>query len=153
MENLHQDFKDFLNLLNSHQVDYLLVGGYAVSIHGYPRYTGDIDFWIAVSDENAPKVVAALKEFGFDSPELSVELFLDENRMTRLGHEPVKIEILNRISGLNFADAKNRSIEVVIDDLKIPVISLEDLRTNKLASGRPKDLADLDNLPKRAPER
>ena len=147
MENLHPDFKEFLKLLNSHQVDYLLVGGYAVSIHGYPRYTGDIDFWVAISEENALKLVGVLKEFGFDVPNLSTELFLDRSRMTRLGREPVKIEILNSVSGLDFEPAQKRAITIDIDGISVPVISLADLRQNKLASGRPKDLADSDNLP------
>jgi len=147
MENLHPDFKEFLKLLNSHQVDYLLVGGYAVSIHGYPRYTGDIDFWVAVSEENAQKLVNVLKEFGFDVPDLSTELFLDKSRITRLGREPVKIEILNSVSGLDFMPSQERAISIDIDGISIPVISLSDLRKNKLASGRAKDLADLENLP------
>jgi predicted nucleotidyltransferase len=133
--------------LNSHQVDYLLVGDYAVSIHGYPRYTGDIDFWVDISEENAQKLVNVLKEFGFDLPNLSTEIFLDKSRMTRLGREPVKIEILNSVSGLDFKPAQLRAITVDIDGITIPVISLSDLRQNKLASGRAKDLADLENLP------
>ena len=147
MEKLPQDFREFLNLLNSLQVDYILVGGYAVAYHGYPRYTGDIDIWVAVFEENAKRIVAALKEFGFDLPELSEELFLDEHRMTRLGREPVKIEILNHISGVDFSGAKERAELADFDGLKVPVISLSDLRVNKRASGRSKDLADLDNLP------
>ena len=147
MENLHPDFKEFLKLLNSHQVDYLLVGGYAVSIHGYPRYTGNIDFWVAVSEGNANKLVSVLKEFGFNVPNLSTELFMDTSRMTRLGREPVKIEILNSVSGLDFAPSKERAITIDIDGITIPVICLADLRQNKLASGRAKDLADLENLP------
>jgi len=115
MENLPQDFKDFLSLLNDHKVEYLLVGGYAVAVHGYPRYTGDIDFWIEISVANAEKIVAALREFGFDFPDLSVEMFLDPDRMTRLGREPVKIEILNAVSGITYADAKNGATEVEID--------------------------------------
>lgn len=144
---LPRDFKEFLSLLNSHRVDYLLVGGYAVAIHGFPRYTGDIDIWIAVSPENADRVVECLREFGFDLPELSPDLFLNVNRMTRLGREPVKIEILNRVSGLDFEEAAANSILVEIEGVSVPVISLKDLRTNKLASGRSKDLADLENLP------
>jgi len=147
MENLHQDFKDFLNLLNDHQVEYLLVGGYAVSIHGYPRYTGDIDIWIEVSRGNARRMVAVMKEFGFDVNTLSEEMFLDPNRMARLGREPVKIEVLNSISGVEFGEAYARGVDVEVDGVRIPVISLADLRANKLASGRLKDLADLENLP------
>lgn len=147
MVKLPQDFKDFLKLLNSHSVDYLLVGGYAVCFHGYPRYTGDMDIWIAVEDANAAKMVKALREFGFDTPGLSKDLFLQETRMTQLGREPVKIEILNRISGVAFAEARQRCVTYQMGDLSIPVIGLSDLRANKLASARPKDLADLDNLP------
>ncbi len=122
-------------------------GGYAVAIHGFPRYTGDIDIWIAVSPENATRVVETLKEFGFDLPELGPELFLSADRMTRLGREPVKIEILNAVSGLDFEQASRNAISVDFDGITVPVISLKDLRTNKLASGRAKDLADLENLP------
>ena len=147
MEKLHQDFKDFLNLLNFHDVNYLLVGGYAVTFHGYPRFTSDMDIWVASTEENAIRIITALKEFGFDLPELSKEMFLDDNRMTRLGREPVKIEILNSISGVDFFDAKPRALIKDVDGISIPVISLSDLRTNKAASARPKDLADLDNLP------
>jgi len=147
MVKLPQDFKDFLKLLNSHGVDYLLVGGYAVCFHGYPRYTGDMDIWIAVGETNAARMVEALREFGFDLPGLSKELFLQETRMTQLGREPVKIEILNRISGVDFAQARQRCATYQVDGLSIPVIGISDLRANKLASARPKDLADLDNLP------
>lgn len=153
MKDLPRDFKDFLNLLNSHGVEFLLVGGYAVAIHGYPRYTGDIDIWIEVSPENAQKIVAVLKEFGFDLPELSAEQFLDANRMTRLGREPVKIEILNSISGVDFHEASLHAIQTEIGGVEIPVISLNDLRRNKKAAGRAKDLADLDNLPLGSNER
>ncbi|MCB1230236.1 MAG: hypothetical protein KDN19_08225 [Verrucomicrobiae bacterium] len=147
MENLPHDFKEFLSLLNSHHVDYLLVGGYAVAVHGYPRYTGDIDIWIAVSRGNAERVVKTLKSFGFDLPGLTEDLFLNPDRMTRMGREPVKIEILNSISGVEFAEAKENAVQIELDGIQIPVISLRDLRRNKQASGRPKDLADLDNLP------
>ena len=98
-------------------------------------------------------MVSTLKAFGFDLPELSAELFLSLTRMTRLGREPVKIEILNSISGVQFSEATENAIHVVVDGITIPVISLADLRKNKLASGRSKDLADLDNLPKEGSEK
>ena len=85
MEKLPQDFKEFLKLLNDYDVDYMLVGGYAVSIYGYPRYTGDIDFWIDNSHENAERVVAALKAFGFDVPGLTARLFVSPQGITRRG--------------------------------------------------------------------
>ena len=147
MEKLPHDFKEFLKLLNTHGVEYLLVGGYAVNFYGYPRYTGDIDFFVATHEKNAEKLVQALKEFGFDVPELSVDLFLDASRMTRFGREPVKIEILNSISGIEFEEAYSNHKLVNIDGIEIPLISLADLRKNKSASGRYKDLDDLENLP------
>lgn len=95
--HLPPDFKDFLKLLNAHQVEYLLIGGYAVGYHGYPRATADMDVWIAIHPQNAEKLVAALKEFGFDVPELSVELFLTEDRIVRMGVPPLKTEIVTTI--------------------------------------------------------
>jgi hypothetical protein len=102
--HLPPDFKDFLQLLNSYQVEYLLIGGYAVGYHGYPRATGDMDTWIAIEPQNAEKVVAALKEFGFDVPELSVEMFLQEKQVIRMGVPPIKIDITTSISGVSFAE-------------------------------------------------
>ena len=147
MVELYPVFREFLALLASRRVEYLLVGGYAVAVHGYTRYTADIDVWIRVSEENAQRVFAAVCDFGFGASDLSPDLFLSEGRMTRIGRPPFKIEILNAVSGVEFDAAAERSIEVRIDGLTVPVISLADLRTNKAASGRPKDLADLDNLP------
>lgn len=106
-----------------------------------------MDIWVALSSVNADKLVAVFREFGFDVPGLHRDLFLQEGRMTRLGREPVKIEILTKISGLSFAEARSHSLTVDFSGITIPVISLQDLRKNKLASGRPKDLADLENLP------
>ena len=145
--NSPPDFKEFLQCLNARRVEYLLIGGYAVSIHGFDRYTGDIDVRIAVSRENAERVVAALSDFGFWSADFGADLFLDRGRMAHIGREPVKIEILNDVSGLEFEGAAGRAVTVSIAGLEVPVISLADLRANKLASGRAKDLADLDNLP------
>ena len=148
MKKLNQNFRKFVSLLNSHEVKYLLVGGYAVSIHGYPRYTGDIDFGVEVSEENAVKIVSVLKKIGFDVPGLREELFLDTSRMSRFGRESVKIEILNSVSDLDFSEAFQNKIIVVFDGVELPVISIDDLRRNKQASGRAKDLTDLENLPR-----
>ena len=118
-----------------------------MNYYGYPRYTGDIDFFISVGNENAEKLVEVLKEFGFDVPELRKELFLDEGRMSRFGREPMKIEILNSISGIRFEEAYLNHKVVSLDGIEVPLISLADLRKNKRASGRFKDLGDLENLP------
>ena len=101
---LPSDFKDFLKLLNANQVEYLLIGGYAVGYHGYPRATGDMDVWVAVNPENADRIVVALKQFGFAVPELSAELFLRQNQIVRMGLPPVRIELTTTISGVEFQE-------------------------------------------------
>ena len=143
---LPADFQDFLRLLNSHRVEYLLIGGYAVCYHGYYRNTNDIDFWIAVNAENARKMVTLLKEFGFDTPELSEELFLQKGRIIRMGAEPTRIEILTEISACEFGDCYARKIEATIDQVTVNLISRSDLIRNKIKSGRLKDLDDVQHL-------
>jgi predicted nucleotidyltransferase len=141
------DFKEFLKLLNENQVEYLLIGGYAVGYYGYPRATNDMDVWIAISSKNAERVVVALREFGFDVPELSTGLFLEQDRIIRLGMPPIRIEISTGISGVEFADCYGARVADVLDGVPVNIISLEHLKINKKASGRHKDLSDLENLP------
>jgi predicted nucleotidyltransferase len=145
--HLPRDFKEFLKLLNAHQVEYLLIGGYAVGYHGYPRATADMDIWIAVNPANADKVVAVLKKFGFDLPELSPQLFLKDWQIIRLGVPPVRIELATTISGVDFKDCFPERIIADLDGVKVNLIDLKHLKLNKKASGRHSDLADLENLP------
>ena len=145
--HLPPDFKDFLQLLNSHRVEYLLIGGYAVGYHGYPRATGDMDIWIAIQPANAEKVVAALIKFGFDVPELSIDMFLQEKQVIRMGTPPLKIDIATTISGVAFAECYAERIVETLDGIQVNLIGLKHLKTNKKASGRLKDLTDLQNLP------
>ena len=147
MIHLPPDFKEFLRLLNAHQVEYLLIGGYAVGYHGYPRATADMDIWIALQPANAERIVAVLKEFGFDLPELSPELFLKEWQIIRLGVPPVRIELATTVSGVNFNECYAERIADMLDGVKVNLISLRHLKINKKASGRHQDLADLENLP------
>jgi hypothetical protein len=144
---LPPDFKEFLQLLNSHQVEYLLIGGHAVGYYGYPRATADMDVWIARHSQNAERVVAVLKEFGFGVPELSTDLFLKEDQVIRMGVAPVRLEILTTISGVEFEECYTERTRDVIDGVDINLISLKHLKLNKQASGRYKDLADLEHLP------
>jgi hypothetical protein len=144
---LPPDFKEFLRLLNAHNVDYLLIGGYAVGYHGYPRATHDMDVWIGVSPVNAERVVAALRVFGFDVPALSPALFLSENAIVRMGVPPMRIEIVTGISGVTFEPCYAERVVAKIDDVQTNIISLCDLKLNKKASGRHKDLDDIENLP------
>jgi hypothetical protein len=145
--HLPPDFKEFLRLLNVHKVEYLLIGGYAVSYHGYPRATADMDIWIAVYPANADRVVAALKEFGFDLPDLSPELFLRQWQIIRLGVPPVRIEIATTISGVDFAECYASRVQDTLDGVPVNLINLNHLKANKKASGRHQDLADLEHLP------
>jgi hypothetical protein len=144
---LPPDFKDFLKLLNSKAVKYLLVGGYAVGYYGYPRATADIDIWIAISPENAHRVAEAIHEFfGFQVEGASPELFLQENKVARMGVPPFRIEILTSISGVAFDECYADRVTDVLDDVPVTIISLKHLKVNKRASGRPRDLDDLENL-------
>lgn len=144
---LPKDFKEFLSLLRVHGVEYLLIGAYAVGYHGYPRATKDLDIWVAVEAENANKLVTCLKDFGFNTPGLSAELFLKEKSIVRMGLEPNRIEILTSISGVNFPDCYPERVSATLDGIEVNFIALEHLKVNKRASGRLKDLADLDHLP------
>lgn len=144
---LPPDFKEFLNLLQDNGIKYLLIGGYAVGYYGYPRATNDMDIWIAMEPSNAEKVVSALKKFGFDVPELSRDLFLKENSIVRMGIAPIRIEILTTISGVNFAECFSDKVVDRIDGIEVNIISLSQLKKNKKASGRYKDLDDYENLP------
>jgi hypothetical protein len=141
------DFSEFLKLLNDHNVEYLLVGGFAVAVHGYPRATADMDVWIRRRRLNAERLVESLREFGFDHDELVPELFLESQRIIRMGEAPLRIEILTEIDGVEFEQCAERSEIVTVGEERVPVISLNDLKINKRASGRAKDLDDLENLP------
>ena len=149
MENqmLPGDFKEFLKLLNDREVEYLLVGGYAVGYHGYPRTTADMDVWVAINIENAKKLVSVFNEFGMLSDEVDTSLFMTSGNIVRMGMAPIRIEVLNDIDGVEFQACFVRSSTVEMDGIAVNLISLADLRANKLASGRHKDLDDLEHLP------
>lgn len=142
-----EDFKEFLRLLEENEVRYLLIGGYAVGIHGYARTTLDMDIWIGMDDDNAHRMVEVMASFGFSRDELNPEVFLDERCLIRMGLPPLRLEVLTSIDGVEFGPSFARRVERMIDEIPVKVIGLEDLRKNKKASGRNKDLADLDHLP------
>jgi hypothetical protein len=144
---LTPEFREFLGCLNRAGVEYLLVGGYAVNHYGYHRFTEDIDFWIAVSDENFDRLLSAIRDFFGENLAGLDKSFLWANESLFLGGVPNKIEVFKQVTGLNFAEAYPRRVETTIDGEPVKLIGLADLKTNKRASGRNKDLADLDNLP------
>jgi phage replication-related protein YjqB (UPF0714/DUF867 family) len=132
--------------LNAHEVRYLVVGGYAVGFHGYPRATADLDIWVARSEANAARLVEALRAFGFDLPTLRPDLFLVEDRIVRMGRAPLRIEVMTSISGVTFEDAYCARVEATVGDVEVAFIGLDALKKNKRASGRHKDLDDLAHL-------
>ncbi len=143
---LPPDFKEFLKLLKEYDVRYLLIGGYAVGYHGYPRATEDMDIWVAVHPDNAQKLVAVLKAFGFNDPDLNPNLFMQKPKIVRMGFPPMRLEISTSISGVEFDECYRTRIVDNLDGVEVNLINLENLKKNKKASGRAKDNADLENL-------
>jgi hypothetical protein len=143
---LSKDFKEFVELLNSNAVEYLIVGGYALAVHGQPRYTGDLDIWLGTDMENIERLLKALSQFGFGSLGLKASDFQEPGAMIQLGYPPVRIDLLTSIDGVAFTDAYARRQVVTIAGLQLPILSLDDFKANKRASGRPKDIADLESL-------
>lgn len=146
MITLPPDFKDFLRLLSEHKVEYLLVGGYAVALHGYVRYTADMDIWILMSPENAARIVSALHAFGLPNAQELEDVFQKEKRVVGMGIPPYKIEVITSIDGVTFEECYWKKQTIAIEGTPIHYISLADLRKNKAASGRFKDLNDLEHL-------
>jgi len=143
---LNPDFKEFIQLLNAHDVHYLVVGGYAVAVHGYPRYTKDIDIWLEMSPENAQKTIQTLDEFGFSSLGIQPTDFLEADMIIQLGYPPNRIDLITSLSGVDFLTCYEKRLDIDIDGTLVAFIDLENLKVNKSASGRTQDLADLENL-------
>ena len=143
---LNPDFKEFIQSLNANQVKYLVIGGYAVAVHGYPRYTKDIDIWLEMTPENADRMLAALRDFGFGTLEITPEDFMTPNQVIQLGYPPNRIDLITTPDGVDFPTCYNAKVEIEMNNITVPFIDLENLRLNKRASGRLQDLADLENL-------
>ncbi len=143
---LNQDFKEFIQSLNANQVRYLVVGGYAVALHGHPRYTKDIDIWIEMSPANAASIVRALDQFGFGSLGLQAADFLAPDQIVQFGNPPSRIEIFNSLPGVDFATCYPLRVRTEIDGVPVDFIDLDNLKKNKRAVGRLQDLADLESL-------
>jgi len=143
---LNPDFKEFFQLLNANGVHYLIVGGYAVAYHGYPRYTKDIDVWIWINPENAERVVKTLDDFGFESLGLETKDFLEADTIIQLGYAPNRIDLIMGIPGVDFEESYSAREVEDIDGVKLNFIDLENLKKSKKAAGRLQDLADIENL-------
>jgi predicted nucleotidyltransferase len=146
---LAQDFEDFVKLLNRHRVEYMVVGGYALALHGKPRHTGDLDIWINISENNAARMLSVLKDFGLSSLNFAKDDFLKPGYITQIGYPPLRIDILNTIDGIDFKNSiKNVNCIEVGNGFKINFIGLNDFVKNKQASGRMQDLADIKEIKK-----
>lgn len=143
---LNQDFREFIQSLNDNQVLYLVVGAYAVALHGYPRYTKDLDVWIESSAENTAKMVKALEQFGFASLGLKAEDFLVPDQIIQLGYPPNRIDIITKLEGVDFESCYTSRVQVDIEGITVNFIDLDNLKRNKKAVGRLQDLADLEHL-------
>lgn len=143
---VQEDFKELLELLNEHKVEYMIVGGYALAYHGAPRFTGDIDIFVHPSPENAKNILSALNDFGFGSLDLKIDDFQDPDSVVQLGVPPVRIDIITSISGVTWEEANVGKKRGVYGDVPVSFLGREQYITNKRASGRKKDLADLESL-------
>ena len=146
MAKLQADLREFIALLNSHNVEYLLVGGHAVAFHGHPRFTGDIDFFVRTTPDNARRILAVLEQFGFGNIGITEADLLEGGRIVQLGHPPNRIDVLTAISGVEFESAWRSRVGAVLDEQPIFVLGWDALLQNKRSAGRPKDLADVAKL-------
>jgi predicted nucleotidyltransferase len=143
---LNKHFLEFLGLLEKHRVEYLVIGGYAVGLHGFPRYTGDLDVFVGIQIENAERLGAVFVEFGFSSLGLKAEDFMEPDTVIEIGREPMKIQVLTGIDGVTFEACRKDRIVVELGGLNVPFIGIDSLIANKAASPRAKDRIDVDEL-------
>ena len=143
---IQSDFKELPELFNSHKVEYLITGAYALAFHGAPRYTGDIDLYIKPDPSNARRIVNALDQFGFGSLGLKAEDFTTLGQIIQLGVPPARIDIITSISGVSWEEAEGGKIAGSCGGVPVYFIGREQFIANKQATGRQKDLADLESL-------
>ena len=143
---VQQDFRELLALFNDHRVSYVIVGGYALAFHGAPRFTGDLDIFVKPDHENAGRIVAALGAFGFASLGLTESDFERPDQVIQLGVSPVRVDLLTSITGLSWEEVIASRVPSNYGDVPVNYIGREELILNKRATGRAKDLADLEAL-------
>lgn len=147
--DIYRDFEEFIELLNENKVKYLVVGGYALAFHSRPKYTKDIDFWVNNTKSNAVKLLKTIKEFGFESLNITVEDIVNPDNIIQLGYPPVRIDIISEVEGIKFTKAYKSKVIGTYGGVKnIPFLSFEDLIINKSKVKRIHDIADIDWLKK-----
>jgi hypothetical protein len=144
--DLHEDWKEFCALLNANKVDYLVVGAFALAFHGLPRLTADVDLWVRPTRENAERLVAALREFGFPLAAAQVEEFAQPNKIWQIGAPPYRIDVLTSISGVEFEDAWISRMPGELGGVPVAFISRDHFIKNKRSAARTKDVQDADRL-------
>jgi hypothetical protein len=143
---VQKDFKELLELFNGHKVEYIVVGSYALAFHGAPRFTGDIDIFVHSSPENAQRILSALADFGFSSLNLSIDDFHKPNSVVQLGHPPVRIDIMTSITGVTWEEAEKGKQNGLYGSITVYFLGRKQYLANKRATGRKKDMADLEAL-------
>ena len=143
---VQKDFREFLALLNEHEVKFIIVGGYALAFHGAPRFTGDIDVYVKPDRENAKRILHALADFGFSSLDITIDDFQNQDNVIQLGLPPVRIDLITSISGVSWNEADASKEPGLFGDVSVSYIGKDQFIINKRASGRKKDLADLESL-------
>lgn len=144
--NIHPDFKDLLQLLEEREVEYMIVGGYAVAYHGYPRFTKDIDVFYDASDENVRRLRDALIAFGFGEDELPHDIFTAKGNVLTFGIAPSRVDFINDIDGVTFKVARPNAVRGKYGDVEVTFIGFDDLIQNKRSTQRAKDKADIEEL-------
>ena len=144
--NTQQDFEELLRLLEKNNVRYLIIGGYAVAFHGYPRFTQDIDIFYYDSKDNIKKIIKSLVEFGFQESDFKEDVFLEKGNIIQFGITPVRIDLLNEIDGVTFIEAEKNKIRGNYGKIKVNFIGKKELIKNKNSTGRLKDKADIEEL-------
>jgi predicted nucleotidyltransferase len=141
--DLNKDLREFVELLVGHEVEFVVVGAYALAFHGHPRYTQGIDFFVRSSQKNAEKLAKLIHEFCFASTGLKASEFYDPDVVVQLGNEPNRIDLITRIDGVTFDEVWEHKVPGDLGGTSVWFIALEDYLANKRAAGRPKDVADV----------
>ena len=143
---VQEDFRDFLALLNAHEVKFMIVGGYALAFHGAPRFIGEIDVFVKPDHDNAKRIIKALADFGFSSLDITIADFQNRDNVIQLGLPPVRIDLITSISGVTWEEADASKEPGLFGDVSVSYIGKKQFIINKRACGRKKDLADLESL-------
>jgi hypothetical protein len=143
---IQQDYRELLELLNGHRVDYIIIGAHALAFYGFPRFTGDLDILVRADEENSARLLSALDDFGFGGSGFNIQDFIKPDKVIQLGFAPVRIDILTSIEGVSWEQAKGGCVQGDYGGISVHFIGRKEFIANKRILGRQKDLADLEAL-------